>query len=176
MSWDRTMPRTWGWAASTACAQIKGRQRNRCSWLPWIQWPSHTHILYIIYIYIYIYTNTHIYTYVYIYDICIHISNIIEQYEQGMSSRNYVFFTPRWAGSSSNWWLLPAIAKFMSLSQWTQKICVFCAQRYCSFLLPPCAKSRENKCRLAAEQKITPLERRLGQAWHRCAFTHFDSY
>ena len=36
-----------------------------------------------------------------------------------------------------------AIAKFMSLSRWTQKICVFCAQRYWSFLLPPCAKSRE---------------------------------
>lgn len=58
--------------------------------------------------------------------------------------------------------LLPAIAKFMSLSQWTQKICVFCAQRYCSFLLPPCAKSRENKCRLAAEP-ITPLVQK--KAW-----------
>jgi hypothetical protein len=34
-----------------------------------------------------------------------------------MSSRNYVFFTPRWAGSSSNWWLLPAIACYCQVHE-----------------------------------------------------------
>lgn len=34
-----------------------------------------------------------------------------------MSSRNYVFFTPRCAGSSSNWWLLPAIACYCQVHE-----------------------------------------------------------